>query len=97
MFGKRIRDLILYVNLLMLTPILLAQDIHEAVRGGDLNVVKALLDENPTFLELRSAENLTPLILASIEGHAEIASYLLDRHVARGAGNRLAEAPQQVL
>jgi ankyrin repeat protein len=53
-------------------------EFSEAIKGGDLTRVAALLDENPALL--RNAENnVTPLLLAVYHGKHDVARLLVDR------------------
>ena len=56
-------------------------EIFDAVRAGDGEKVKALLQADPKLAEARTEDGSTALHLAALEGHAEIARLLL----ARGA------------
>jgi ankyrin repeat protein len=52
-------------------------DIFDAVRAGDGDKVKALLQADPKLAEARTEDGSTALHLAALEGHAEIARVLL--------------------
>ncbi|MFC2164379.1 ankyrin repeat domain-containing protein [Acidobacteriota bacterium] len=60
---------------------LLAEEIHEAAREGDLAKIKTLLKENPEWVNARDDEGNTPMHAASGSGHLEVVKFL----VAHGA------------
>jgi len=55
-----------------------AQNIHEAVKAGDLNKVRELLEADPNLLESRDGENFTPLMIACEALQVDVAYYLID-------------------
>lgn len=57
-----------------------ASEIHEAVNDNNLEATKALLDEDPTILNDRDADGMTPLNLAAINGNYDIVKELLKRN-----------------
>jgi ankyrin repeat protein len=50
-----------------------------ALRAGALNVVDVLLDDDATNVEVRTAKDESPLMLASLKGFAEVCKKLIDR------------------
>ena len=52
-------------------------DLFDAVRAGDVEKVKALLQADPKLAEGRTEDGSTALHLAALEGHADIARLLL--------------------
>ncbi|MGQ0642691.1 MAG: ankyrin repeat domain-containing protein [Gemmatimonadaceae bacterium] len=64
--------------------------LHLAVREGQTEVVQALLDANAAINQLTPADKTSPLLLATINGHYDLAKMLLERgadpNVASGAG-----------
>jgi Ankyrin repeats (3 copies)/Sel1 repeat/Ankyrin repeat len=52
-------------------------DIFDAVRAGDVEKVKALLQVDPKLAEVRTEDGSTALHVAALEGHATIAALLL--------------------
>jgi len=61
-------------------PPLHAAGIHDVVNDNNLEAVTALLDEDPTQIDLRDADGMTPLNLAAIIGNYEIVKELLKRN-----------------
>jgi 7,8-dihydropterin-6-yl-methyl-4-(beta-D-ribofuranosyl)aminobenzene 5'-phosphate synthase len=62
-------------------------DIHKAVSQGELGRIGSLLKENPELLEARDENNLTPLLVAAIEGRIEAASLLIKAGADLEAGD----------
>ena len=56
-----------------------ADEIHDAVRGGDLEKVKTLLQSHGDWLNSPDQNQKTPLHLALESGHADIAKYLIEQ------------------
>ena len=54
-----------------------ADEIHDAVRGGDLEKVKVLLQRHAEWLNSPDQNQKTPLHIALESGHAEIAKHLI--------------------
>ncbi|UCD18829.1 MAG: ankyrin repeat domain-containing protein, partial [candidate division WOR-3 bacterium] len=57
-----------------------AAEIHDVVNDNDLERVMALLNEDPSLLNVRDGDGMTPLALASINGNYDIAHELLQRN-----------------
>jgi hypothetical protein len=53
--------------------------IHQAAEDGDLERVRALLDEDPSQIQAKSPIGNTPLHLAASQGHVDVVRELLDR------------------
>ena len=60
--------------------------LHFAVRQGYADVATALLDAGVDVNQLKSGDNTSPLLVATINGHFDLAAMLL----ARGANPNLA-------
>jgi uncharacterized protein len=58
------------------SPFAVAAPLHDAARGGDLDKVRALIDEGAA-IDAQSERGETPLILAVLEGHAAVAELLI--------------------
>lgn len=70
---------ILAVALLGFAVPLPAQEIHQAVQEGDLDRVVALLDGDPASVGAVDEQERTPIHLAAIFGHVDIARLLIER------------------
>jgi ankyrin repeat protein/L-ascorbate metabolism protein UlaG (beta-lactamase superfamily) len=55
-------------------------DIHDAVNNNDLEMIRTLLDGDPSLINERNADGMTPLNLAAFNGNYEIAEELLNRN-----------------
>jgi ankyrin repeat protein len=51
--------------------------IHAAAEGGDLATVQELIKNDPHLVEAEDWDNLTPLHLAVMHGHKDVAEFLL--------------------
>ena len=76
---------IIYFTRLFTTSGLIAGEIHDAAVAGDLNKVRELLEADPSLMEAKDKDGLTPLY-AAIRGtgpayftQVEVANYLLDK------------------
>src|SRR5204862_3826809 len=61
--------------------------IHFAAREGQLAAVKALVDAHADTNQLTVGDNSSPMLVATINGHFDVAKYLVDQ----GANPNLAE------
>ena len=52
-------------------------EIHDAAKRGDLAKVKALLKDNPDLVFSKDNDGKTPLHLAAVYGHKDVAELLL--------------------
>ena len=52
--------------------------IHKAVREGDLETVRKILQEDPEAVHAKDGMGWTPLHVASIEGHSDLFRFLLE-------------------
>ena len=62
-------------------------DMFDAIRAGDGEKVKALLQADPKLAEARTEDTSTALHLAALEGQAEIARLLLTHQARPGGGS----------
>ena len=76
---KKITIISLIFILFFFTGNLIGQDIHTAVRNGNLAAVKAVLEENPGQIEALNASKSTPLIVAASGGHLQVIAFLLEK------------------
>jgi hypothetical protein len=70
-----------------------AADVFDAVRAGDVEKVKGLLQAEPKLAEARTEDGNTPLHVAALEGHAAVAQALLDQHAPINARGLRDETP----
>ncbi len=69
----------LCASMLFITLSASADEIHDAVRSGDLVKVKTLLKTHSEWLNSPDQNQKTPLLLSLESGHAAIARYLIDQ------------------
>jgi ankyrin repeat protein len=55
------------------------QEIFDALRKGDIQGVKALVEKTPQVLDARDGDGMTPLHYAALGGNAELVDYLIDK------------------
>jgi ankyrin repeat protein len=66
--------------------------IFEAVKAGDIDAVRALLDANPALVNARTDSGMTPIVTATYWGRREVADVLIasgaevDLHTAAALG-----------
>ena len=70
-----------------------AADIFDAVRSGDVEKVKTLLQADSKLTAARTVDGNTPLHLAALEGHAAVAKSLLDSQAQVNARGLREETP----
>ena len=56
---------------------LLAGEIHEAAKSGDLEILRTLIENDPALVNSLDSDRNTPLILAVDAGKLEAASFLI--------------------
>lgn len=66
------------VSLLVWTPATFAGSLHDAAKQGDVAQATQLLD-NGTDLAVPDATGEPPLLIAALNGHADVVALLLDR------------------
>lgn len=59
--------------------LLASQELLDAAKNGDLSKVEELVKKDKSRIEFRDMNLLTPLMWASIKGHAAVVKFLLDR------------------
>jgi len=79
--------------LLLAAPAVRAEEIHEAVKKGDLPGVQALLTAKPDRLRAVDERGFTPLHTAALEGRVEIASLLIEKGADLEAKNPTGYTP----
>ena len=68
-------------------PKFTGSNLHEAVRNGKLDLVREILEYNPTLIEYEGSQGQTALIIAAEDGKSEIVDYLISKNAnleARG-------------
>src|SRR5579859_3956494 len=55
------------------------QPIHAAAEAGDLATVQSLVKADRRLVEAKDWENLTPLHLAALHGHKDVAEFLINQ------------------
>ena len=65
--------------ILLLAVSLREQEIHEAVRQGDIERVQSLVGENADLVNSKNPDGVAPLHLCASSGNAEIMEYLLEK------------------
>jgi len=73
--------LIVSLAVLSLAASLRPQEIFEALRNGDLPMIKALIEKTPELVNARDGDGMTPLHYAAMGGNMELINHLL----AKGA------------
>src|SRR5271155_3575137 len=68
-------------------------EIHDAVRKGDLEKVKALLKDNPALVSSKESTGETLLYLAVQTNHKEVAEFLLANGADVNAANNKGNTP----
>ncbi len=74
-------------------PLLGAEEIHDAVKSGDLAAVKAILSAQPDRLKAVNERGYTPLHIAARESRIEMASFLLEKGADLEAKNPTGVTP----
>ncbi|MCJ7487919.1 MAG: ankyrin repeat domain-containing protein, partial [Candidatus Aminicenantes bacterium] len=71
---------VVFLSLLfMITATARPQDIFDALRKGDVAVVKALVEKSPQVLDARDGDGRTPLHYAAVGGNADLINYLVEK------------------
>jgi ankyrin repeat protein len=71
--------LILLAILIFLFMPVLAEDIFEPIKKGDLGQVKAILEKNPDLLNVRGEYDRTPLLQAAFSNQTDVFRFLLEK------------------
>ena len=71
------KKIVLFLGVLAL--VLSAEEIHQAVREGDLAAVKRLVEEKPGLVNLKDTSGAIPLHYAAAVGQKEIVELLLEK------------------
>ena len=93
-FYLRSSSFITFLILVSWSNLVLAGEIHEAVKNTDLVKVKSLIKDSPDLVFSKDEDGFTPLHLAAANGYKDIAELLLaskSRH--RGNGQKQKYTP----
>lgn len=69
------------------------QAVHQAAMDGDTNQLSKILQANPNLVNVPDYDGNTTLHLAAMRGHAQAASFLLDRGADVNAQNHAGMTP----
>lgn len=85
----------LFITIITTTAPVQAEEIHEAVKKGDLARVKKLLNENPARLNLRETNErkASPLHLAVAKKSVPIVNYLLNKNATVDISDHYKQTP----
>lgn len=81
------RIIILALMILVFIP-LAAEDIFEPVKKGDLDMIKVILESDPDLLDVRDANDRTPLMQALFSRQVAVFKYLLEKGADVNAANK---------
>jgi ankyrin repeat protein len=70
-----------------------AQSIFEALRNGDIEAVKVLVEKAPTILDSRDGDGMTPLHHAARDGNAVLVDYLIEKGAKTDIQNNQGKTP----
>ena len=70
-----------------------SQDIHKVVKQGDLEKVRAMLEENPELINTQDTQGNTPLHLAAYKGYMEVAELLIAEGADVNCRNKHGDTP----
>lgn len=84
----------LLFTLVMVIPFVLwADEIHDAVKSGDLDKVKTFINENSLLVNVKDNQNNSPLHIAAVKGYKEIAKLLIEKGANLEAKNMYGNTP----
>jgi len=75
------------LTLIAVASLVGAEEIHDAVKTGDLAGVRRLLDARPELVKATNERGFTPLHIAALEGRSEVAALLLEKGAELEAKN----------
>jgi ankyrin repeat protein len=93
MVFRYIQTVTLILLAIALTSLATAGEIHDASKHGDLEKVKALLEENPALACSKDETGWTPLHLAAQKGFKEVAELLLANKADPNAKSKRGDTP----
>ncbi len=71
-------------------------NIHEAIRNGNITMVKKILDENPSIVNSPDSSQCTPLHWAAFMGYNKITDLLITRGANLEARDKMKSTPLHV-
>ncbi len=81
------RIIIVALMVLLIVP-LAAEDIFEPIKKGDLDKIKAILESDPSLLNVREANDRTPLMQALFSRQVAVFKFLLEKGADFNAANK---------
>jgi len=88
--------IVLATSLFAITFPVMASEIHVAAQQGDLVTVRSLLSDNPSLLQEQDPFGNTPLHVAAINGHRDVAEFLVSQGAVIDAGDNEKSTPLDV-
>jgi ankyrin repeat protein len=70
-----------------------SQDVFQALRKGDVEAVKALVDKSPQILDSRDSDGMTALHHAARDGNAALINYLVNKGAKTEIQNNHGQTP----
>jgi hypothetical protein len=68
-----------FICVIIVVPLAFSNDIHEAAKKGDLEMIQKILDKNPELLDTPDKSGFTPLHWAVIFGKKDMIEYLIGK------------------
>ncbi len=82
------RIIIVALMVLLIVPASAAEDIFEPIKKGDLDKIKAILESDPSLLNVREANDRTPLMQALFSRQVAVFKFLLEKGADFNAANK---------
>jgi ankyrin repeat protein len=99
MEGK-MKKIVIFASILFLwisaNASLFAEDIHDAAKAGDIDMLKALIGKDPALVSSLDSDRNTPLILAVDAGKLEASAFLIESGADVNAANYNKESPLHI-
>ena len=84
--------LVFFFSFLFISPVS-GDEIHCAVKAGDISTVKSLVKKDPSLINAPDKESMTPLHIAVAENQIKIISLLLDSGADVNCKNNRQDTP----
>ena len=88
----RKKAIFLLTLLVMVIPVL-AQEIHEVFRSGDIDEIKTFLNQNPEMINGMDQNGRTPLFFAAGNGNIELCRLLIEKEAKVSIRNKYGRTP----